>query len=209
MRFSDDQLSALTEVVNLGVGQAAHVLNQIVGSHVNLTVPAIKLVRQESVHEELSIQPEETLACVDLPFQGEMSGVSSLVFPTSSAATLVQTLLGEAGPADLDSEKIGTLTEIGNMVLNGIMGAISNISAQSFDYAVPSYAEGSLGQLMNAALPKEDDDDEIICLVARTEFGIESLGVLGNVLLFLEMKQVHLLLHKLGVSDLDLAAGMG
>uniref|UniRef100_A0ACD5GZE0 Uncharacterized protein n=1 Tax=Desertifilum tharense IPPAS B-1220 TaxID=1781255 RepID=A0ACD5GZE0_9CYAN len=51
-----------------------------------------------------------------------------MIFPTESASTLVSLLTGEKpGTPDLEAVKIGTLLEVGNIVLNGVVGTVSNL----------------------------------------------------------------------------------
>lgn len=112
-----------------------------------------------------------------LGFSGSFSGSAQLLFPTDSAVKLVSVLTGEQkGSPDLDSLKISTLSEVGNMVINGIMGLIGNILDQPLDYAVPYYAEEEI----EALLLKEESVDSGSVLLAPTHFSIEELPIQGD-----------------------------
>ncbi len=181
MKLSDDQLDALKELVNIGVGQAAGMLNEMIAFRIRLQVPEIKLLSPLELQQELKERvSQEQLATVQLDFSGSFSGSTQLVFPTESAATLVAVLTGEEpGSPDLDSLKIGTLTELGNIVINGVMGAISNVLTQPLHYEVPIYAEEDIDHL----IPTAEDSSTAMVLLAKARFDVEELQVQGDIVL--------------------------
>jgi len=143
MKLSTRQLDALQELVNIGIGQAAGVLNDMIDSPIRLQIPYLQILTPIDVEEELEQHLNgEQIAAVQLKFTGSFGGIAQLVFPTNSAALLVTMLTGEEGTHDLDSVKIGTLSEVGNIVINGVMGAISNVLQQRLNYSIPTIAKG-------------------------------------------------------------------
>jgi hypothetical protein len=49
-----DQMDALSEMVNIGMGQAAGILNDMVGSHVSLRAPVIDLLSPAALERKKS-----------------------------------------------------------------------------------------------------------------------------------------------------------
>jgi len=47
MDLTDRQRDALTEIMNIAIGRAAHSLNQLVKEEINLTIPEIKFLSQD------------------------------------------------------------------------------------------------------------------------------------------------------------------
>jgi chemotaxis protein CheC len=184
MNLTLEQMDALKELINIGVGRAAGVLNEMLQSHVRLRVPSIKVLSLPELDEEMKGLNEESLSAVQLPFKGPFSGTASLVFPTESAANLVGVLIGdETGTPDLDSIKIGALTEVGNIVLNGVMGSIGNVLQLQVEYAVPTYMEGNVGHLV----APDVSEHHTTILLAETRFTVEHLHVDGNIILIFEV----------------------
>lgn len=182
MELTTDQLDALKELINVGVGQSAGMLNEMIEFRIRLQVPNIKLFSLSELQSELGerLGPEQ-LASVQLGFGGSFSGTAQLVFPTESAATLVAVLTGEEpGSPDLDALKIGTLTEVGNIVINGVMGSISNMLAQPLDYEVPAYIEEDINHLITNKDPQQQSD----VLLAQARFNVDELQVQGDIILF-------------------------
>jgi chemotaxis protein CheC len=194
MTATDDQLDALTEIVNIGIGQAAILLNQMVDSHIELEVPAVLIFDPEEHQEKLDDVGDGVLSCVQLTFCGSLSGTSMLVFPSESSVKLVSALTGEApGTADLDAVMAGTLNEVGNIVINGVVGSISNMLEKHLDFSLPNYLEGKLKDLLKTNLPLV----KATILLVRTNFRVQDLQIKGNIFLILEIESLNQLLSGL------------
>jgi chemotaxis protein CheC len=184
MNVTEEQLDALQELINIGVGRAASLLNEMVDSNIRLEVPFVKVLTAIDAYEELVKRfQDDNLAAVRLGFTGSFYGTAGLIFPTESASTLVAVLTGEEpGSADLDAVKIGTLSEIGNIVINGVMGSISNVLFQRMDYTLPIYLEDKIENLL---LPTNESTSKI--LIAKARFTIEKLEIIGDIILIFEV----------------------
>lgn len=199
MNLTDTQIDTLQELVNVGVGRAAGMLNQMVNSHIELQVPFTKVISLLAVKEELERQLNgDRLSAVQLEFIGSFSGIAQLVFPTDSAAALVSTLTGERiGTFDLDSVKIGTLSEVGNIVINGVMGSISNVLEEHLDYSLPVYVEDTVENLLTA----DGFESDVAVLLSRARFNIEHLQVTGDIILIFKVGSFDVLLGSLNLDS--------
>lgn len=179
-----EQLDVLTELVNIGVGRAAAILNQMTQVRVQLSVPVVRLIARRELGRHLLEVCGDTLAGVQLGFKGSLSGKAALLFPPQSAANLVATLTGEeADDGDLDSVRVGTLTEVGNIVLNGVLGTITNMLKQPVKYSVPGFFEDTTERVF------ADDTDEAdsVVLIAEIGFQLQELLIQGNIVLLFEL----------------------
>jgi len=192
MNLTPSQLDILQEIINIGVGRAANVLNEMIAAHIRLQVPAIKVLSRLDIKQELSARLRlEPISSVRLGFTGTLSGNAHLVFPTDSASKLVAILTDEEiGTPDLDAVKIGTLTEVGNIVINGAIGSISNLLKQQLRYSMPAYLEGSIEQL----LTNGSSSINATILLAQTRFTIDQLQVEGDIILFFNLGSFDILL---------------
>jgi chemotaxis protein CheC len=200
MNLTFNHVDALQELVNIGVGRAAGVLNDMLDSPILLRIPEVRLLTPEELKIELQTQfGENLLATVQLSFSGSFSGTAELVFPTESAGNLVSILTGEApGTPDLDVVKIGALLEVGNIVLNGIMGSLSNALVEHLEYSLPAYAESNVN---NSPIFVTVNEDTKI-LLAHTCFMIEQLHIAGDIILMFTVGSLDALLKAI-----DLAFG--
>ncbi|MFM9267946.1 chemotaxis protein CheC [Tychonema sp. BBK16] len=192
MKLTDRQLDALQELVNIGIGQAAGILNDMIESPIRLQIPYLQILTPNDVQQQLEQHLNgEQISAVQLKFTGSFGGIAQLVFPTNSAATLVTMLTGEeAGTHDLDAVKIGTLSEVGNIVINGVMGAISNVLQQRLNYSIPNYMEGTIATLLISGGLTADT----VVLLAQTRFIIEKLHIEGDIILIFNVSSFDTLL---------------
>ncbi|MDD3135771.1 MAG: chemotaxis protein CheX [Methanoregula sp.] len=181
-----DTLDAIRELVNIGVGKAAGQLNQMTGSPIRLQIPTITLVPfADILSAEKSILPGDVLSAVTLDFNGTLSGITAVVFPPESAILLVMVLTGEKEESpDLDAMRVEALKEVGNIIINGVMGSIANVLGERLTYSIPCYTEGSFASIAERRSTTAADEWVIL---ARTNFLIEALHIEGDILLILEV----------------------
>ena len=190
MELDADAVDAIRELINIGVGRAAGMLNEITQCPIILQVPSISI---ESL-EKLSGSPFENappLSTVSLHFQGSMSGVAALMFPPKSAALLV-TLMTRDGEnvQDLDVMRVETLKEVGNIIINAVMGSIANVLEQRLKYSLPNYQEIKIAALAQSL--KKSADNRVV--IADAHFHLEGTTIDGNILLILEIGSMDALL---------------
>ncbi len=180
---------ALRETINIGVGKAAGMLNELLNHHILLDVPQVEVLRRDDFDHKLGAMRNASISAVCLNFRGEIAGASSLVFPPDSAAKLVDLLMGEETPSDdLDAVKIGTLSEVGNIILNAVMGSFGNILQTRLNYSIPAYLEGSMETIMRL-----DEARDIPLLSAKTRFTVESHRIEGEIILLFELGSLEVL----------------
>ena len=171
------QLDVLKELINIGIGRAASTLNEVTGSHISLEVPFVEVSSLPQIKKEMAKEISALVSVVRLNFKGTFSGMASLILPTDSADELVASLIGEElEDSDFDKIKIGTFTEIGNIVLNGVMGSIANMVDQEMSYSVPTYEETTISNLLGV----DDSESDKTILMAQTRFIIEQLEIDGD-----------------------------
>ncbi len=192
MNPSSIHIDAIRELCNIGVGRGAAVLNTMLSSHIRLQVPFIKLLSMEEFSRELESFAGECVSAVDMGFKGVFSGSLQLLFSRKTASALVTALVGEEPvDMDIDSLRAGTLCEVGNIVLNGVMGSIANMLKINFTYSVPGYIEETSHNLIRGKLREKDSK----ILLARTRFTVEELDIDGDIALFLGIEALDKLLE--------------
>jgi len=197
MKELDEQtIDAIREIVNIGVGRAAGQLQAMTGSHIRLQIPSITIVPFDKIAAAgKTLISGGTLSAVLLDFKGTFSGISAVVFPPESAAVLVMLLTGEQEESpELDAIRIEALKEVGNIIINAVMGSIANVLSERLIYSIPTYYEGPISNL--ARLKRKSVLDECV-LLARTNFLVEKLNIEGDILLILEIGSLDALIESI------------
>lgn len=197
--MSATQRDVLQELVNIGLGQAASILNDMVQSHIELQVPSLDVMSLQEAKALLQKKfSAKIMAAVGQKFNTGITGMAQLIFPTDSASTLVAAL----APVALDSEeldglKIGTLMEVGNIIINGVMGSISNALHQRLTYSLPVYLEDDVLNLLTPEQFNENIPENITVILAQTCFTLAERSVTGNLILVFKLNTLEALLDAL------------
>ncbi len=177
--LTPERMADLAEVVNIGVAGAAAALNDLIGGHVELSVPCAQVLTVDEVARTLGELALSPVSSVQMEFQGTLDGSAFLVFPQSSATKLVAAVTGEEPRLEnLDSIRSGTLTEVGNILISSAMGTLSNALHKPLRYSLPVYAEAPIVQIL-----AEQSKESPLIVLAKTNFLVRHLQIEGNLLL--------------------------
>ncbi len=190
--LTDQHKADLAEVVNIGIGHAASALNDLTGLPVELTVPEVDVLSVAALSRTFGRLVQDSVSSVQMGFRGGLDGCAFLVFPPSSATKLATLVTGEAATPAVEMHA-GTLTELGNIVINSVVGAIANLLDLPLRYSLPVYAEERVVDLLDT----HRSESFPVVLFARARFEIRQSQVEGSLLLLFEMRSFEGLLTAL------------
>jgi len=200
MNLSSDQLDTVTEIMNIGVGRAAASLSELVGSKILLQVPSVEVLRLESLLETELFLQEDTLASVRQDFRGGFDGQAILILPRQSAVRLASLLAKQSflENADIDDDCQGILIEVGNILLNAVLGTIASMVSETFSYEVPVFAQRSFHDVIRGfadAFPNRSKDVRV--LLVEASFDVSGQCISGQILVLSKIGAVKQLLTAL------------
>src|SRR6201992_1271718 len=116
------ELDALTELVNIGVSNAATSLREMVGREILLSVPKVELIARDAAVAMQSGSETARLVAVHQVFEGDITGRAMLIFPETNSLELVRAVTGgELSLEDIIELEQEALAETGNVILNGCL----------------------------------------------------------------------------------------
>jgi chemotaxis protein CheC len=187
-------IEVLKEIINIGVGKGAEVLNTMVQSHILLEVPEVKVFGSDEYEAFQEFFGETSYSIITLPFNGELNGFSKLIMSSEHAAKMVDAFIGKHGASmEMDSLRVDILSEIGNIITNAVMGTLSNMLVLELGYVVPTYEMGS----KQIIIPQEIVSGASAILYAQTHFKIEEFETKGNFAIFFNLKSFEALVEKI------------
>lgn len=196
-RFDACQLDILSELVNIGVGRSAASLSELIGARIELQVPTVRLCTPEDQRIWLSAVAHESSVLIVQHFRGPVRGRAGLLFDEHSSLLLAQLLAGLAEPPhDLDVELSSTLLEVGNIVLNAVLGSLSNHLCTELTYSIPVIVSGRDLAADGDSLIADEDTAEL--LLADIEFGVAEHEIHGSIVIALTLGSVQELLASVG-----------
>ncbi|HZG84258.1 chemotaxis protein CheC [Paenibacillus sp.] len=197
------QKDVLTELVNVYVGQAAHMLSEMVQQRIVLNIPEVELLSLADMNPSDQrfkvFFSEGHVISSSLKFGREFSGKASLLFPAHQAKLLVSVCLGEvAEEADEESIRLmdtdlDVLKEISNVILNAIVGEFGNFLGLKLEYTLPDIELVFVSTADQSAIMQ----NELYVLILHTSFSLAETKVKGVIIIALSMNSIATLLSKI------------
>ncbi|NOY69218.1 MAG: chemotaxis protein CheC [Deltaproteobacteria bacterium] len=184
MHISKENLDDISELVNIGMGKGAAMLNSLLESHITLNAPVITLVREADLKRALNKYLNQELFAAQMSFYGDFNGDAQLIFSHECAGKLVHALLGvgvETRLDDMDSLRAETLNEVGNIVINSIIGTISNELNLSMKFSIPCCMQGNFENIVGGDIAGTHEG----VLHACVHFVVAELKIEGDIIMFL------------------------
>lgn len=195
LNLSDLEQDLLTELFNIGVGKAAASLSQMVSQEIILSVPTVEFTKSSAMIDLL--HNNKSVVSITQFIKGSFDAKSMLLFPDNGGMEVVRQMLGthlsDEAIADLQEE---ALTEIGNIVLNACIGAISTSMNTTFHVEIPKFHESAPEQLLEINNLLENDTILLININMKLkESNVE--GYLAFIFSTESLKKLHSSLTKL------------
>ncbi len=170
------QLDALREVGNIGTGNAATALSQLINRKVDMTVPDINIVSFDDIFS--SIGGDEIVVGVIVRVLGEAPGNILFVFEKKTALNLVEALTGEKEEY-LSEMGNSVICEIGNIISSSYMNAISRFTGLAIMPSVPAATYDMLGAILSTTFIESGQFDDYV-LDIETIFVQDNSEVSGH-----------------------------
>lgn len=188
------ELDALTEIFNHGVGQAAQSLSEIAQEAVILSVPRVTVADRQVLATQLEGQGCQRLCAVRQAFSGVLATDALLMFPVDQSLLLVQMMVGEDVPLEqLGEMEKDALAEVGNILLNGVVGSMADLLHMEFEGTLPEVEQGSAREVLGAHASETDS-----VLNLEVDFDIAAREIRGFIAFMLDVKSIQFLRQKLG-----------
>lgn len=201
LNLSAMQLDALKEIGNVGAGNAATALSQIINRKIDMTVPQVAILPLGDVPDVVG-GPEVLVAGVYLRVFGPAPGSILFLMPQDSAFYLVDTLMGrhEKSTHTLDEMDASALLEIGNILAGAYLNALSYFTKFTLLPSIPALAMDMAGAILSVILIQLGQMGDH-ALVIETEFTTDNDGVKGHFFLIPDPGSLGTILQAIGVKE--------
>lgn len=195
------QLDALREIGNIGSGNAATALSQMINKKIDMMVPSINILPFAEVAEIVG-GAEILTAGVYLKVSGSAPSSILFILPLDSVYALLEMLTGmqENQPNITDMGR-SALMEVGNILAGAYLNSLAMFTNQVFMPSVPSLAIDMAGALLGTVLMELGEVGDT-ALVIETNFIEENNRVKGFLFLLPEPGCLDQILTALGVNGL-------
>lgn len=197
--LSPPELDALQEISNIGMGNAASSLAQLINRRVDMRVPRAYFLTFEEV-VGLVGGYEELVACVSLRLLGDVPGVVLYIFSETSTYHLVDLLLGQPAGTTTGLDEMGesAVKEVGNVLTGSFVSAIGQMTGLSMITGVPLFAFDMLGAVLSSLLVAAGRVEENVLVIETELFPHLEGSVRGHFFLLTEPGALTRLMSALG-----------
>ncbi|WP_315121908.1 chemotaxis protein CheC [uncultured Clostridium sp.] len=157
--FTPLQLDALREVGNIGAGNAATALSQLLTKKIDMTVPHINIVPFDEIFS--GIAGEEIVFGVLIRVLGDTPGNILFVFEKETAINMIEVLTG-VKEDDLSEMGHSVISEVGNIISAAFMNAIARFTNLTIIPSVPAVTYDMLGAILSTTFIESGQFDEFV-----------------------------------------------
>lgn len=134
----------LKELFNISVGKAADMLSEIINRKIVLSVPNVEIfdIKYSEIELGKCLPPvlDGTLMVSSISFEKILTGKANLIFPVEKMRTFINLCLNnEENSYEMDFTDVDfdIIKEIGNIILNCIIGEVGNQLEINLTYTLP------------------------------------------------------------------------
>jgi chemotaxis protein CheC len=170
------QLDAIREVGNIGTGNAATALSQLINKKVEITVPSINIVPFDEIFSRIG--GDEVVVGVIVRVLGDTPGNILFIFEKDVALNLIEQLTGEKEQYITDMG-YSVICEVGNIISSSYMNAIAKFTNLLITPSVPAATYDMLGAILSTTFIESGQFDDMV-LDIETMFLQNNLEISGH-----------------------------
>jgi chemotaxis protein CheC len=197
--LNDRHIDVLSEVGNIGAGNAAMSLSVLLDESVSISIPRVMIEDYAGVIRAVG-DPEAMSVGILVRFDGEVKGMILFLIEFEDAkevARALTTLEDINERIGLSEMKLSAVREIGNILASSYLGSIATLTGLRFDMSIPYAAIDMAGALIAAPMVEFSVDDTKILFIEES-FSMVSRDFRSHVILFADISSLNEILRKLG-----------
>jgi len=165
--YSELELDGLKEIVNVGGGNAATSISQMINSRVDMDVPEVEVMAYSELYQKIIADDVEMHAVLS-KIVGDIDGALLFVISDESGQKIAKMMLGTTDKPNNDLIA-SAVTELTNILFNSFLRAIGDMLQIQLIASLPISRYDFFGAIISSAYMAFDHYDEQI-LVIHNEF---------------------------------------
>ena len=195
-QLSEQVKNALTELGNIGAGNATTSLSVLLSSRLTMTAPIVKLYDFNELENALG-GPETSVVGVLSRLNGPINAMILFVLGLDDAKNLASVMLGTEleWHGDMGISAIG---EIANILIGSYVASLGNLSGMELRYSQPQICIDMAGAILSVSCIEYGMISDKALLI-NSGFKTGNQEINGYIMLISEMHSFDQLLQKLGI----------
>lgn len=193
----------LKEIGNIGQGNAASALSEMLGISVDISIPSVKLLEFNETVEYLG-GPENIILGMLVGLKGDIQGMMLYALQKGFAASMIKAVFGRemSDLMNLSEMDRSFIKEIGNILAGSYVNALSSLTGLFIDISVPDISVDMAGSILAVpAVEFAELGSKVLFIDDSFIFGesADSSEIRSNMILIPELKSLETLFSRLGV----------
>lgn len=199
MELNEIHIDVLKEIGNIGAGNAATSLSQMLSKRIDMNVPEVSLLNYDNVINSIG-GAENVVVGILVSFNGDIDGVILFLLKKEFVHLILNSLMGTELQSfeEISEMEMSALGEIGNIMVSSFVNSISLLTNMDIDITVPSLNIDMSGALLDAVTAEfAEVADKVIFI--KEEYFCQEDTIYSHMLLLPSMTSLKILLKKFGI----------
>lgn len=194
------KIDVLRELGNIGMGNAASSLAQMLSNKVEMAVPKADLVERETAADYLHKLQTTSLGIV-LTLQGDLKGSIIHILRKSFAERVINFFFPAALDSieDIDEMSMSVISEVGNITSASYVNAIAAMTGLFIDISTPLQCPDLAEAVLNPSAINGSTDFSDKVLLIDNSFFIDREEIKSNLIFLPEVDSLNLIFERLGL----------
>lgn len=194
--LTDIQMDVLNEIMNIGGGNAATSISELLGVPTEMDIPRVEFLRYEELYETI-MEESSIVEAVLININGSGSGVFLYVIEEKDSLQILEELLPEGIKLDKELRE-STLKELANILVNAFISAAVKLLDVELYSSLPNLAVDMFGAILSSVYIETGQCNDDIMII-RNEFSLNGESVNSSLYFVPEPGVLESLFKKLGI----------
>lgn len=153
--LDDETRDILTELGNIGTGNAVSALSLFMENTIDVDMPEFRFLKYQDIYRSLGIQ-EELYAGILIKSYGQLKGTFLFLMDEAFVYAVLNGMVGkqERQITFLDEMERSALSELGNIMCGSYVRALSQLTGLETDVSVPDLCIDMAGAILGVPLAR-------------------------------------------------------
>jgi len=199
LELNEIHIDVLKEIGNIGAGNAATSLSQMLSKRIDMNVPEVSLLNYDDIIDSIG-GAENVVVGILVGFGGEIDGIILFLLKKEFVHLILNSLMGTELKSfeDISEMEMSALSEIGNIMVSSYVNSISSLTNMKIDITVPSLNIDMSGALLDAVTAEFSEAADKVIFI-REKYFCQDETVYSHMLLLPNTTSLKILLTRFGI----------
>lgn len=198
-QLNDLHIDILKEIGNIGAGNAATSLSQMLMKKVEMSVPEVKILGFNEA-ADLMGGVENIVLGILTRMTKDIKGIVMFVLKRDFVCMVVESILGVSieNFEQINDMQFSALSEIGNIIISSYINSIASLTGLTIDVTVPALTIDMAGALLSVPAIEFANVSEKIIFI-QDKFYTQDFAVDSHIFLIPDVDSLNKILDGLGI----------